>query len=144
VDDRAGEIARALTLDRHGFERLSIKRRITSALTVEPMLELGCVPHVKTGEEIALIEVERICPATGRKRLFECGSVTPDRVPVQRQRIIARAIDDRTAAEGQTEKVDGLVERIPRAVEVTLWPKKSQQRVASMVTSGHSQGQVGE
>jgi hypothetical protein len=101
----------------------------TIALGERPLIEISRVAHVKTVEEIAAVQLQRVCPPFFSNRASEFGDIRPHEIRREAERL-ARS-DDRSLAECFAEDVDRIGEKVARGHLVAIGPEKSQQTIAA-------------
>ncbi|MFL5479847.1 MAG: hypothetical protein ACJ79X_12595 [Gemmatimonadaceae bacterium] len=117
------KVSGLLTLCRECLYRIRVSRGQPRTLGIEPALEFRSVTDVKTLQQIAAIESDRLRDAVRVERVLERGGVTPEVRPIERH-TVAIAVHDRFSANGTAEEVDRLPERVAGAIGIELRPEE--------------------
>jgi hypothetical protein len=111
---------------------------------VQPLVERGPRSrHVKGGEELAPVQIERIFVAPHSQGLFEVGQVGPQRIGSQPNLLVPASHDD-AVPEGFPEDVEGVPERVPCSILVQVRPQHRKQGVAAKESHPAFAGEVGQ
>src|SRR2546422_190932 len=92
---------------------------------------------------VALVEVERLLPATILQRAIELHGIAANRTESEAHHLVSPSFDD-TRAERAAQHIQGLAQGRPRPRLVELWPEHGQQRVAAVRAARRGDGEVGE
>src|SRR5205823_10643752 len=140
---RTDEVRGRFSLIRQLLQSRHVAPRQSLAFRLEPALELGSTNDVKAIEHLTSIELDGVSKSTGVERFLEVSRVTPHVCPVDAQRI-AVAAHESMRAEGLTEDVDRLAQRVASVLRIVLGPKERDERVAPMGAARRGKRKVGE
>src|SRR5712664_943966 len=97
------------------FESLLILESQSGSVCVYPRLELVAVCKMKSIQQRPLVMADRRCPLAGAHRLLELPYVNSNQFWIEPELSCCREYE--IAAEGVSDRIDGLIERVlcPRA-----------------------------
>src|SRR5688500_12423367 len=97
-----------------GFESGFILPAQSCSFLFDPRLELAALGKMKSVQERPLVVTDCRCPVTGAKRCVKLPDVSDDQFRIQPK--LAPRGENEIAAEGVPDRVDRLVERVPRTL----------------------------